>query len=83
LEPLKNPVNVIEPARLYTCFFLVNFASPAGGLRNCNGAALAPFKKICFRIFLNTDFVVTEPKDAPYAITGVSAKMACRVIFMV
>ena len=39
------------------------FASTAGGLRTCTGAAFASFKKYASH-FLNSDFVGTEPKPA-------------------
>jgi hypothetical protein len=44
------------------------FASSAGGLRNCNAAAFASFKKIA-AYFLNPACGVTEPKEAAYAVT--------------
>jgi hypothetical protein len=54
---------------LVRAFKLIAFASTAGGLRTCNGAPFASFKKDA-SLFLNPDFVVTEPKKAPYAGTG-------------
>jgi hypothetical protein len=43
------------------------FASPAGGLRNCNAAPFASFKNT-LRFFLNPPRR-TEPKEAAYAVT--------------
>ena len=43
------------------------------GLRNCNAAAFASFKKYAAH-FLNTDCVGTEPKDAAYAVTVLNSK---------
>ncbi len=43
------------------------------GVRNCNGATFASFKKYASH-FLNPDFVGTEPKEAPNAVTGENSK---------
>jgi hypothetical protein len=47
---------------------------PPAGLRHCNDAAFSSFKKILLRIFLNTDFVGTEAKEASYAVTVLNSK---------
>ena len=52
-------------------FKFITFASPAGGLRNCNAAVFASFKKYAAH-FLNTDFVGTEPKNAANAVTDLN-----------
>ena len=49
-------------------FYFKAFASPAGGLRNCNAAAFASFKKFAAH-FLNLAFGETDPKEAAYAVT--------------
>jgi len=43
------------------------------GLRNCTAAAFASFKKFATH-FLNADFVVTEPNEAAYAVTGFNSR---------
>jgi hypothetical protein len=53
---------------------LLLFASTAGGLRTCTGAAFASLKKFASHFF-NSSFGGTEPKEAPYAGTGDSAKI--------
>jgi hypothetical protein len=40
-----------------------------GGVRYCNAATFASFKKFASH-FLNPAFGVTEPKEAAYAIAG-------------
>jgi len=52
---------------------LVAFASTAGGLRTCAGAAFASFEKYAAH-FSNPACGVTEPKEAPYTGTGGDAK---------
>jgi len=51
-----------------TTFQVIAFASPAGGLRNCNAAAFASFKKFASPV---SEFrqAGTEPKEAAYAVT--------------
>ena len=49
------------------------------GLRNCNAAAFAPFKKFATH-FLNSDFVGTEPNDAAYAVTGLNSNQQSQII---
>jgi hypothetical protein len=50
------------------------------GLRNCNAAPFASFKKFASH-FLNADFVGTEPKDAAYAVTGFNSKHEMKTLF--
>jgi len=39
------------PFNFFNPFKFVVFASSAGGLRNCNAAAFASLKKICYAFF--------------------------------
>ena len=54
-------------------------ASTAGGLRNCNGAAFDSFKKYAAH-FLNR-LRRTEPKEAPYAVTGDKSETFRELLF--
>ena len=49
------------------------FASTAGGLRTCAGAAFGSFEKQASH-FSNHACGVTEPKEAPYTGTGENPK---------
>ncbi|MEO6128808.1 MAG: hypothetical protein ABIP30_10715 [Ferruginibacter sp.] len=55
-------------------FSIAAFASTAGGLRTCTGAAFTSFKKYATH-FLNSDYVGTEPKEAPYTGTDKFSKL--------
>jgi hypothetical protein len=55
--------------------------SDGGGLRNCDTAPFASFKKYASH-FLNPDFVGTEPKDAAYAVTGLKSGIVPAVSFI-
>jgi len=50
---------------------LLSPPQPAG-LRNCNAADFASFKKYAAH-FLNSGFAATEPKQAAYAVTGLNS----------
>jgi hypothetical protein len=54
---------------------LLLFASTAGGLRTCDDAPFASFKKYASH-FLNPAFGVTEPKEASYTGTGGNLKVS-------
>ena len=55
---------------LIVCSFKFKiFASSAGGLRTCDDAAFASFKKYASH-FLNPDCIGTEPKEAANPVTG-------------
>ena len=60
-------------------FKFTPFASTAGGLRNCNAAAFAPFL-IPIVSGLNTDSVGTEPEEAAYEITVENAHNGPRIL---
>jgi hypothetical protein len=51
----------------------IAFASAAGRLRTCTGAAFASFNKYAAH-FLNSDYVGTVPKEAPYTGTDKFSK---------
>jgi hypothetical protein len=53
----------------------IAFASAAGRLRTCTGAAFASFKKYATH-FLNSHCVGTEPKEAPHTGTDNFSKHA-------
>jgi hypothetical protein len=59
----------------FDSFSIVVFASTAGRLRTCTGAAFASFKKYATH-FLNSDCVGTEPKEAPYTCTDKFSKLS-------
>jgi hypothetical protein len=60
---------------------LLSPPQPAG-LRNCNAAAFAFFKKLsAIANFLNPAVGVTKPKDAAYAVTGINSKHSSESLF--